>query len=259
MEERSFRYYDSVDDAVIQSAYANTLGRTDTENCCWWGRGVLFTRGRCVLGKLNTYLGRGAVERGIYVYPNINFCTDPEVICNHERTNELRWVLGMLEWSDRVQSYADLNTGWNYIDELKQFVDNGMEDGDQFINEVINIATRKCHDDSCLDQWRLDDDNNVFEANRRDNFRKIISEVFSLPLTYHPTGSPNVHPTSSPTPAPFATQRPTTNKPTRRRKGGNRPKVIGLPPNSQSMLSSCKFVRALVLLATVFNISGWFS
>ena len=26
--------------------YANTVGRTDIEGCCWWGRGALLTRGR---------------------------------------------------------------------------------------------------------------------------------------------------------------------------------------------------------------------
>lgn len=39
-------YYDDVDKSVVQSAYSNTLGRTDIESCCWWGRGVLLTRGR---------------------------------------------------------------------------------------------------------------------------------------------------------------------------------------------------------------------
>lgn len=131
---------------------------------------------RCSLGKLDQYLGQGAVERDIYVWPEINFCTNPEAICDHERTNELRWVLGMLEWSDRVQSYADLDSGWNYSDELKKFVDDGIDD-EGFINAVINIVTKKCHDDSCSDQWILDDDNYLYVDKRRDNFRRIIYQT----------------------------------------------------------------------------------
>jgi len=256
-------YYDSVEGVVIQSAYANTLGRTDVEGCCWWGRGVMLTRGRCTIGKLDKYLGIGAVERGVNVYPSINFCSEPEVICTHERTNELRWVLGMLEWSDRVQSYADLNTGWNYIDALKQYVDNGMDDDDQFINAVINIVTRNCHDDSCLDQWRLDNENNVVETKRQDNFHKIIREVYNLPLTNQPTARPSVPPTQLPTraPSPSPTQLPTaythlqTNRPTRKGRGGNNPKVTVLAPNSQKMLLSCNFFGACtVMLAVVLSL-----
>ncbi len=274
-------YYDSVDNVVIQSkwkwwggwspflllsyiwlhtpfftyssaAYANTVGRTDVEGCCYWGRGVLLTRGRCLIGKLDAYLGQvsnlvvfqvslrntrisrfifldnlghqGAVEREVFVFPDIHFCSDPGAICNHPRTNELRWVLGLLEWADRVQSYVDSNTGWSYIDQLKQFVDEGMVD-DAFINGVINIFTRQCHDDSCENQWKLDEDNNVFEATRRANFRKIIFEVFNLPMTYRPTQFPTLDPTWPPTAAPTVTASPTasptsrpTSRPTRKRK-----------------------------------------
>lgn len=251
-------YYDSVDDLVVQSAYANTLGRTDIEGCCWWGRGVMLTRGRCSIGKLDKYLGQGAVDRGIFVYPDINFCSDPGIICSHQRSNELRWVLGLLEWSERVQSYADLNTGWNYIDELKKFVDNGMDD-DDFINGVINIFTRNCHNDECWDQWQLDDENNLFVANRRDNFRRIVFEVWNLPITYHPTEYPTKTPTWPPTISPSVkvSQRPTvnimvetstpTNKPTRR-KGKQKPRVIGLPPNSAQGWSSGWLILYTVIL-----------
>ncbi|KAL7542299.1 hypothetical protein ACHAXR_011641 [Thalassiosira sp. AJA248-18] len=228
-------YYDSFDDVVIQSPYANSLGRTDVEGCCWWGRGALLTRGRCSLGKLDKYLGKGAVDRGIYVYDEIDFCTNPEAICNHEKTNELRWVLGMLEWSDRVQTYDDVDAGWNYMDELKRFVDDGMVDN-SFINGVTNIVKRKCHDDSCWDRWQLDGDYNVNEDIRKENFRRIIFEVFNLPMTYRPTESPSESPTFSPTRSPSITEQPTpqptvvTDKPTRRKKG--KETVKALPPNS---------------------------
>lgn len=32
---------------ILFALDANTLGRIDTEGCCFWGRGVLLTRGRC--------------------------------------------------------------------------------------------------------------------------------------------------------------------------------------------------------------------
>jgi len=191
-------YYDAADDVVKQSAYSNTLGRTDIEGCCYWGRGVMLTRGRCSVGKLDKYIGQGAVDRGVYVYPDIDFCTNPEIICTHEKTNELRWVLGMLEWSDRVQSYVDMISGWKYLDQLKKFVDDGMVD-DEFINAVIKIVTRNCHNDSCDDQWHLDEENNVFETSRWDNFHKIMFEIFNGPLTYHPTDRPDKSPSWSPT------------------------------------------------------------
>jgi len=251
-------YYDAVDGRVIPSAYSNTLGRTDVEGCCYWGRGVMLTRGRCTIGKLDKYIGQGAVDRGIYVYEDINFCANPEVVCAHERTNELRWVLGMLEWCDRVQSYYDLNTGWDYLDQLKKFVDGGMID-DKFIDAVINIVTRKCHDDSCDDQWRLEEENNVSPGSRRNNFRKIIDEVFSLPLTYHPTISPNLPPTLSPTVTPSVSQQPTphsaqasiiTNKPTQRKKiKGVKVGILPLSPNTAQCLRTCgRFPILLALL-----------
>lgn len=257
-------YYDAVDDRVIPSAYSNTLGRTDVEGCCYWGRGVMLTRGRCTIGKLDKYIGQAAVTRGIYVYEDINFCANPEVVCTHERTNELRWVLGMLEWSDRVQSYYDSNTGWDYLDQLKKFVDGGMID-DEFIDAVINIVTRKCHDDSFDDQWHLEEENNVFQASRRNNFRKIIDEVFRLPLTYHPTISPNLPPTLSPTVTPSVSQEPTphhtqapiiTNKPTQRKKVkkvkgmkvGDDDMILPLSPNTAPCLRTCGRLPILLTL-----------
>ena len=38
--------------------YENSYGRTDTEGCCYWGRGAIHTKGICNLGKLNYYLGK---------------------------------------------------------------------------------------------------------------------------------------------------------------------------------------------------------
>merc|ERR1712060_718762 len=57
-------------------------GRTDLEGCCWWGRGVIQTTGVCNFGKLNYYLGkRAAAEGRDALFPQIDFCTNPNSIC----------------------------------------------------------------------------------------------------------------------------------------------------------------------------------
>jgi hypothetical protein len=84
---------------------------------------------------LNAYLGVGAIESGSAVYPDADFCADPEAICKHPKTEELRWVLAMLEWTDRIQSYNNLNdagvmkAGWNYRDQLTYFANEYYADG----------------------------------------------------------------------------------------------------------------------------------
>lgn len=185
----------------------------------------MLTKGTCTLGKLDTYLGQGAAERGgIYVYPDINFCTNPEAICNHPRSNELRWVLGLLEWTDRVQSYVDSTSGFTYANQLKEFTNNGMQ-GTEFIESVNNIVMWNCHDALCADMWPISEETSKSNENRIEHFRQIAFEVLNLPHTYHPTISPT---TSPPTLSPTFSKRPTflTSKPTQKMK------IVALPPSS---------------------------
>ena len=236
-------FYDLFDDLVIENAYSNSLGRINVAGCCWWKRGALMTGGRCALGKLNKYVGKEAADdRGIYVYPTIDFCSNPEVICDHVRTHELRWLIGFLDWSGRVETYVDSNTGWSYMEELKKFSDNGMI-GDGFIDAVTNIVTKKCHNlDLCADKWGEDPEKDYFELKRRLDFRNIMTNVFNLPLTASPTMSPTPPlPTFPPTVYNPPTPLPTTPKP-----------VIVLPPNSTSR---CKFNKAV--LAPVITLVTW--
>ncbi len=236
-------FYDLFDDLVIENAYSNSLGRINVAGCCWWKRGALMTGGRCALGKLNKYVGKEAADdRGIYVYPTIDFCSNPEVICDHVRTHELRWLIGFLDWSGRVETYVDSNTGWSYMEELKKFSDNGMI-GDGFIDAVTNIVTKKCHNlDLCADKWGEDPEKDYFELKRRLDFRNIMTNVFNLPLTASPTMSPTPPlPTFPPTVYNPPTPLPTTPKP-----------VIVLPPNSTSR---CKFNKAV--LAPVVTLVTW--
>jgi len=132
---------------VVSSPAPNHNGRTDTEGCCWWGRGVIQTTGVCNFGKLNFYLGkRAATEGRASLYPNVDFCKRPDSICASTEHPELKWVAGLFYWMESVQSY---NTGgWNYMDELKKFVDGGRS-GSSFIDAVSGIVNRGCHNPPC--------------------------------------------------------------------------------------------------------------
>ncbi|KAL7474087.1 hypothetical protein ACHAW6_000081, partial [Cyclotella cf. meneghiniana] len=204
-------YYDSLTDTIVQSAYANSVGKTQIEGCCWWGRGALLTRGRCIMGKLNKYLGKQAADEGYNSpYKYIDFCQQPNAICDSYISRELRWSIAFLEWAEVVQNYVHVDDDWKYWDHLKRFVDGGMVDG-QFIDAAINILVRKCYDGSCND-YEI-----AYKEERKNNFRRIIGEVLNLPLSGDLVPDiPTREPTSRPTP-----------RPTRDRK-----EVIVLPPNS---------------------------
>lgn len=136
--------------------YQNSFGRTDTEGCCYWGRGALHTRGVCNIGKLNYYLGKKAFQEGRngsngkVLYPETDFCSFPEAICAGPQSRQMRWITSMFEWTDRIQTY-DYETqteGWNYYRRLKEFVDGGYIDF-EFVNEVSAIVNRGCHNPPC--------------------------------------------------------------------------------------------------------------
>ena len=127
----------------------SSSGKTDVEGCCWWGRGALHTRGVCGLGRVNAFLGAGGGGGGggdgggsENLYPDVDFCKDPEKVCTDAtRTMGMRWTVALFEWIDRVQSYDDVDTvdvddyddggdgdgvvlgrrRWNYIDRLHSF------------------------------------------------------------------------------------------------------------------------------------------
>jgi hypothetical protein len=80
----------------------------------------------------------------------------------------LKWIAGFFYWLDQVQSYE--NEGWNYINELHSFVDNGMHD-EAFINSVSGIVNRGCHNPPC-GTGELDGG-----PERADNFFRILKEI----------------------------------------------------------------------------------
>jgi len=193
--------------------YSNSFGRTDVEGCSFWGRGALLTRGSCHYGKLNYYLGTvAAAQFRPSIYPNIDFCKNPEVVCSDE-SMEIRYVVGMFEWIDRVQDYFDSTLGWSYEDELYKFVDNGMED-DVFIDSVSNIVSRGCHSAHNLPcspstYYQVNTNRFLYGLERRTNFKNIIKLVFELPImTPAEIVSWNENNVVTPT-EPQATKRPT--------------------------------------------------
>lgn len=126
---------------VTTDPVANKAGRTDVKGCCFWGRGALMTKGVCMLGKLNHWLGKKAHDEGRpALYPDIDFCQNPEHICNSIKRNpKIVWDIAFFEWIERIQSYDDGD--FNYIEALNKFVEGGMHDGLSFMNAVSKILT----------------------------------------------------------------------------------------------------------------------
>eukprot|EP00985_Skeletonema_marinoi_P017904 scaffold9914_cov142-Skeletonema_marinoi.AAC.1 len=170
--------------------YPNSYGRTDVEGCSFWGRGVLHTRGTCNFGKFNFHVGaRAAAQNRPSLYPDLDFCSDPGLICSdEERTMDIRWVVGMFEWIDRVQDYYDSALDWNYMRELYKYVDGGMSD-DSFIDKVNLILARGCHLYPCSSYFAVESDRFLYSNEKRTNFRNILKLLFELPLSE--ASSPN--------------------------------------------------------------------
>lgn len=148
------------------------------EGCCWWGRGVIQTTGRCNFGALNHFLGSGHLDPSAHprppkiLYPSVDFCADPEVICASKDHPELKWVAGLFYWMSSVQPYE--KNGWTYLGELRAFVGGGMTDT-AFIDGVSGIVNRGCHDAPCgtgeLHNGPL----------RRSNFEKVLKVMGLTP------------------------------------------------------------------------------
>jgi hypothetical protein len=64
------------------------------------------------------------------------------VICASSEHSALKWIAGEFFWIESVQSYD--KGGWDYITELRKFVDGGMT-GTSFIDGVSGIVNRGCH------------------------------------------------------------------------------------------------------------------
>lgn len=189
-------YWDS-GTLIANAPYSNKLGRTDTEGCCFWGRGALSTRGVCNHGKINYYLGKKGADLGrSTLYPTEDFCEFPEATCLGEHAEELRWSIAFFEWAERIQRYE--SNGWDYEGKLTEFVDNGMID-DTFIDSVSRILSRGYHISGCSSrEARMLDE-------RRSNVYLIINDIFDIKTLLDP-----LDPTRQAT-----TMQPTTMQPAR--------------------------------------------
>jgi len=170
---------------VANVEFPNNGGRTDTEACCWWGRGALSTKGVCNIGKMNYYLGKRGAELGrSTLYPTVDFCKFPESTCASAFGESLRWDSAFFEWSERVQRYE--TNDWNFEDQLLHFEQSGMSD-DAFINGVSRILSRGCHKSGCSEYGEA-----RLLNKRRTYFYMIINDVFDLKsLTRRPTTAPS--------------------------------------------------------------------
>jgi len=121
----------------------NGAGDTDLTGCCWWGRGVIQTTGRCNIGKLNYFLGAGGSQDS--PYPSVDLCKAPNLIC--EGPNDLKWLSGLYYWVDKVQVNLDpvpeYNVpAFNFNEELMQAVQS--EDSNDMAARCSGLVNRGC-------------------------------------------------------------------------------------------------------------------
>jgi len=160
--------------------FGQPVGRTDLEGCCWWGRGVIQTTGVCNFGKMNYYLGsRAAAEGRDALFPQIDFCRNPNAICEAGGPPELKWIAGFFYWLNAVQTYSTVAgdygdpNPYNYIDELKAWVDGGMSSANvRFINGASGIVNRGCHNPPNCDTGVLDG-----EKDRQQYFNEMLAAM----------------------------------------------------------------------------------
>jgi predicted chitinase len=145
------------------------------QGCAWWGRGVIQTTGRCNFGLLNKYVGAGNSNN---LYPNNNFCQDPESVCSDTAHPELKWIAGFFYWMKSVQDFTDsANGNWNYKASLKAFVNGGFTSRD-FIDRVSGVVNRGCASATSCPSGAVDG-----LAERYNNF-KIVLKAMNLPTGF---------------------------------------------------------------------------
>ena len=264
-------YWDTQSGREIKDTpYSNSIGRIDVESCCWVSeefhfqhvQGVtdlygevgpgrtfnaesmqyrkvgLFLRVSAFTGEIFHGLNRFNERFGIRrragrraLYPDVSFCLDPEATCSSQYTDEMRWTTAMFEWVDRVQLYEQ---GWNYKEELMQFVDDGAEEGDPFIDNVIRVFHGDCHREGCSGRPIR------FENERRKNFYHIINNILQLGPLFESIGSapsptevPDVFTPVEKTPGP-------TEFPYARPANPTEQQVFPMPPDVATLSTICK-------------------
>mmetsp|Transcript_12134 Transcript_12134/g.23659 ORF Transcript_12134/g.23659 Transcript_12134/m.23659 type:complete len:730 (+) Transcript_12134:73-2262(+) len=86
------------------------------------------------------YMVTSGCEKLEEIYPAVDFCSGPESVCSQLDTyRTLMWDIAFFEWIENVQSYD--RDGWNYIEKLNQFVEDGLKDF-SFISTVSKIVAK---------------------------------------------------------------------------------------------------------------------
>eukprot|EP00397_Hematodinium_sp_SG-2012_P005238 GEMP01005256.1.p1 GENE.GEMP01005256.1~~GEMP01005256.1.p1 ORF type:complete len:595 (+),score=103.12 GEMP01005256.1:2215-3999(+) len=160
------------------------------QGCCWWGRGVIQTTGRCNFGKLNHFLGKTHLSNSgqqtikkapaTPLYGDIDFCANPEIICQTKKYPELKWMAGLFFWMEEVQSYTSKDGTWKYMEKLKQYVADDFK-GNDFIDAVSGIVNRGCWKPPCGEGLT----GTHAGEKRAENFHKVLEamELASKPNT----------------------------------------------------------------------------
>lgn len=103
---------------------------------------------------------------------------------------ELKWMVAIFEWIDRIQNYFDNASNSNYMSQLKLFVERGAIDLD-FFDSVSSLVARGCYGIHCSSQPI------PFMDQRRSNFEKLIYDVFDIQSSLKVVSSGTVSSTST--------------------------------------------------------------
>ncbi len=159
---------------VVIQISSSSSSSSLTSRCCWWGRGSIQLRGTCAYGKLNYFLGKRAADEGRpSMFPDIDFCRNPQAVCSDTRYPDLKWIAGLSRWITEIQLYN--KGGFQYVQRLREFVDGGLQDW-SFIQGVSGIATQGCHDPPCREGAVVFDGND-----RMMTFIKTL-RILGLPM-----------------------------------------------------------------------------
>jgi hypothetical protein len=116
-------------------------------------------------------------------YPEIDFCKHMSIICGETTVQftgsvypELKYTVALFEWIDRVQSHSDAQSDWNYLAQLKRFVNGGLERdaAAAFMDATSSVVVRGCAGPRCSARTI------PFLTERRRHFETLLYDVFDL-------------------------------------------------------------------------------
>jgi len=118
------------------------------------------------------YMGKRAADEGRdSIFPQIDFCKTPDLICAPSGPPGLRWAVGLFYWLNSVQPYD--TRGWKYFDELKKWVNAGLDTDDMsFLDGASGIVNRGCHDPPACETGELHG-----RDHRWDSFKKLLEAM----------------------------------------------------------------------------------